>query len=314
MTSRSLLRFAARVLAFVALVGSGTYVIVYLWRWEWNRALITGVLFLATLVVVSTWAVLASLRRIAERLEHLEGQAQSTTHVANTLRRASAGHATRHFDWLREPPDRLGVFVPILLGAGAVLSALAYVIERLAGAIGGPAVDRTTARLLTYDVPLGPSTSAPDLTQDRARPDETAAAGPPRGREIGRTAIAAGGLVVVVVGSVWMLREATQSRPDPLPRPARTEVELAFRQRSGLREPTELAVALWSACSQRLPSPRRVQLQRIEAGPTPDRAMLVLDHTVGTHARRRLVGCMEDVILDDVQADVLRIADGSAGG
>ena len=120
MTSSALLRFVTRVLAFVALAGSATYVIVYLWRWEWNRALITGVLFLATLIVVATWAILSSLHRLGERLDRIEDQGRSTSQVANTLRRASAGHATRHFDWLREPPDRLGVFVPILLGAGAV--------------------------------------------------------------------------------------------------------------------------------------------------------------------------------------------------
>lgn len=316
----SSLRLAVRVLAFVALAGSGTYVIVYLWRWEWNRALITGVLFLATLVVVATWAILSSLRRVGERLDRLESQGRSSTHLANTLRRASAGHATRHFDWLRQPPDRLGVFVPILLGAGAVLSGLAYLIERLAGAVGGPAVDRTTARLLAYDVPLGDAGTGPLAAVSERAPGRGAPASvvgtavgsaggtvPTSRRDLARTAIAAVGLAVVIAGSVWVLREATQSRPDTPPTPARTEMELIVHQRSAERPPGELAAALWASCGTRLPASQRVDLRAVEQGSTPERVVLVLDRTIGEHARRRLVGCMEDTILERVQADVVRL-------
>lgn len=310
MRSSWLLGLLARVLAVVALVGSGTYVIVYLWRWEWIRALITGVLFLATLVVVSTWAILSSLRRIGERIDDLEEHARASNHVAKTIRRASAGHATRHFDWLREPPDRTGVFVPILLGAGAVMSALAYLIERLAGAVGGPAIDRTTVRLLAYDVPLGDPAAPPVPTRagraagraEGAATRPAAAGGRPRGTA--RTVIALVGVAVVVVGTIWALREATQNRPDPDPRPARTEIELEVRQRSGLGQPSALGTALWSACSPRLGPARHIGLVDVVEG-GPGRVVLVLDHTLGKHARRRLVGCMEDTVLDDVQADVI---------
>ena len=41
------LRVASRLLLVGVLVASGGYVLVYLYRWEWNRALMAGVFFLA---------------------------------------------------------------------------------------------------------------------------------------------------------------------------------------------------------------------------------------------------------------------------
>ena len=295
MTPSTLLRFAVRAMAGIALAASGIYVLVYLERWEWNRAVITGILFLATLSVISTSAILGAIRRLSQRVENLERHASTTTDVANTLRRANAQRATRHFDWLREPPDRLSVFVPILLGAGALLSAVAYVIERVAGAVGGPTVDRRTAELLAQDLPLG----APVAID---RPDLPAATTPRPTRGIARTAIVGAGLVVFVAGATWVLREATQTRPDPRSLPGRTEIELAVAQRRTDREPVDVAASMWSVCRNRVAPD--VDLVEVRAG-AGESAVLVLDRTVGPHARHRLHGCLEDAVLERVQADVV---------
>ena len=58
MNAGRVLRVLARTLAAIVLVASGTYILVYLWRWEWQRAIVSGVFFLAALVVVSTLVVL----------------------------------------------------------------------------------------------------------------------------------------------------------------------------------------------------------------------------------------------------------------
>ena len=45
------------------------------------------------------------------------------------------------FAWLTRS-DRTSVFIPVLLGAGAVLSALAWVVERVSRATAGRAAER----------------------------------------------------------------------------------------------------------------------------------------------------------------------------
>ena len=85
-------------------------------------------------------------------------------------------------------------------------------------------------------------------------------------------------------------------------------MELIVRQRSGERPLADLATALWSGCATRLPASQRLELRDVRPGPSADGVVLVLDRTVGTHARRRLVGCLEDTVLDLVQADVVRLS------
>ena len=53
-----------------------------------------------------------------------------------------------HFAWLR-PNDRFGVFVPVLMGAGVVMSGLAWLVERLARMTAGPVLERRLAREIT---------------------------------------------------------------------------------------------------------------------------------------------------------------------
>ncbi len=126
------------LLAVVVLVSSALYFFVYLWRWEWNRAVVAGVLFLAAEVGLATVLVLDRIRRLGE-------QARPET-LARI--RQSAPPPRDHFAWLR-PRDELGVFVPVLMGVGAVAAALAWVVERLARATAGPALERGLAGRMT---------------------------------------------------------------------------------------------------------------------------------------------------------------------
>ena len=57
----------------------GVYAIVYLVRWEWNRAIIAGLFFVAVEVVVATSLLLERLRRIEERLDATAGRAEIVT-------------------------------------------------------------------------------------------------------------------------------------------------------------------------------------------------------------------------------------------
>lgn len=123
------MRKLAWVAAVVTLVATGAYVFVYLYRWEWHRALIAGVLFLAAEVAVCTALVLRRLPPASDRptagVVHREPGAEPRTEPA--------GDRGGEFAWL-QGGSGFGVFIPVLLGSGVVVSAVAWAVERLAGA------------------------------------------------------------------------------------------------------------------------------------------------------------------------------------
>jgi hypothetical protein len=147
----------AKLFMGVVLAATGTYVFIYLWRWEWNRALLAGVLFIAAEVAMATTLVLDRLRRLERRFDSPD---RPRTVDPQTLARIQDSAPPPHepFAWLRPQQDRFGVFVPILMGVGVVASALAWVVERLARATAGPAMERGLASRLAVlawpDTPL----------------------------------------------------------------------------------------------------------------------------------------------------------------
>jgi hypothetical protein len=181
----------------VTLGASGWYVAVYLARWEWNRALMAGVLFLAAELGLLGLVLLDRVARLERRLDEAPppraarrgdfdvvdvvtttgrsgaagagrhrrtGRAEPDPRVLARVR-AAAPPARRPFAWLG-PADRMSVFVPVLLGAGVLLSGIAWVVERIARLAGGSTLDRRLAARL--DVLALP---ADGLMGDDAPPD-----------------------------------------------------------------------------------------------------------------------------------------------
>lgn len=139
----------AAVLGGGVLAVTALYFFVYLWRWEWNRALIAGVLFVATEVAVATAAVL-------HRLRTLEGRMAAPDPAVLARIRESGPPARDHFEWLSPRSGRLGVFVPVLIGMGVVASGLAWLVERLARVTAKPVLERgLAARLGPLSWPAG---------------------------------------------------------------------------------------------------------------------------------------------------------------
>jgi len=148
----------SRALGAAMMFFTALYFFVYLWRWEWNRALIAGVLFLAAEVAMASATVLSRLRRMEDRM-----QAPDPAVLARI--RQSAPPAHDHFEWLSPKSGRVGVFVPVLIGMGVVASGLAWLVERLARATAGPALERgLAARLTALSWPAGGL--VPDSTDD----------------------------------------------------------------------------------------------------------------------------------------------------
>lgn len=143
------------VVGLLALLGSGAYLFVYVYRWEWHRALLVGLLFLASLVALSSGLVLRRLSRLETRLT--EARARDDEHRVRQVLREAPVEPTA-LPWLRpELLDRTSIFIPVLLGAGVVVSGLAWLVERVAGGAARSDVEEELARDLgAIAFPAGP--------------------------------------------------------------------------------------------------------------------------------------------------------------
>jgi len=153
------MRAVSWVVGALALLASGGYVLVYVYRWEWHRALLVGILFLAALIALCAALVLRRLDRVERRLREREDRDPCDPLLR--LRTAPVEH--RAFRWLR-PEDLAGahIFVPVLIGGGVLVSAAAWVLERVAGASARAGVEEQLATQLR-DIafprsPLAPTT------------------------------------------------------------------------------------------------------------------------------------------------------------
>lgn len=152
MTPRRIATLAALVTGGAA----GWYFFAYLTRWEWNRALVAGVIFLAMEVAIVAGAVLERLRRLSTAIDELHHRSTAEPRDEQVLQRIGEAAPPRRepFAWLT--PDRTSVFVPVLLGAGVIASGVAWTVERLARAGVGRHFERGLARRLqAFALPCG---------------------------------------------------------------------------------------------------------------------------------------------------------------
>jgi hypothetical protein len=148
------LRLVARVVALVTAFASGWYFVVYLTRWEWNRALVSGIVFLAVEIVFFATLLLDRLNTLRERIDEISGtRATEPSPRPDVLARVeeSAPEPRDPFSWMR--PDQTAVFVPVLLGAGVLVSAVAWLVERVALLTARPHLERALARRLEAIAP-----------------------------------------------------------------------------------------------------------------------------------------------------------------
>lgn len=281
-------------LAAVILAVSGTYVVIDLARWEWNRAVISALVMVSALIVLVAMILFRQLYRIEQRLDGLE-RSHGSTAAHDTLRSTNDASARRHFRWLERPPDQLGVFIPVLLGAGVLVSLVAYLIERIAGVFASATLDRRTSRDLAPELPLGPGLP---LRPDRV-PLTTV-----RTRHPAVTGVVVVLTLALSLAAVVALRELTQTRPGEVTSGGSTSMVIDIDQRRQIRPPSVVAEDLWGACRSRLPGDVALtgitqlddELVRIE-----------FDRSLGRTGRVRIVGCIQDHTLDLVRADVISI-------
>jgi hypothetical protein len=271
-------------LGITTALASGAYVFIYLYRWEWNRALIAGMFFVAAEIALLAVAVLDRLKRLDGRLNDIERQLVAPDRALARIQE-TAPPARRHFAWLTDM-EGTGVFVPVLMGAGIVISGIAWAVEKIAHKTARPVLEqRLAGRLAPISLP-GPG-------------GDVAALPPPRAF---RPMRAAGWLLMVailVVGLVT-LADATQNRPDDLSAGSSTTIAFDVYTNQGMDSLTA-AQQLWQACSGTIPS--RVQTRSFRA--TTDGSITVdVRPALGVYGERRLRGCLEDAMLDNIQAAV----------
>ena len=160
-------RLLRTVLGGLTLAASGAYTFIYLYRWEWNRALMSAAIFIAAEVAVMGSLLSQRLKVISHRLDD-QAAAPSRPAPAAVLRRerihAAQPPARVGFAWLSRP-EQMNVFVPVLMGAGVLMSGIAWVVERLARATVTPMAEKGLATQLgTLALPEG------GFTSDRQRP------------------------------------------------------------------------------------------------------------------------------------------------
>jgi hypothetical protein len=136
-------RRIAYMAAIVTIAASGYYFFVYLTRWEWNRALTSGVILLAAEVGLVGALVLERIGRLTQSVTPVPpGRREPRAQVLARIQESAPAHRN-HFAWLR--PDSTNVFVPVLLGAGVIVSGIAWVVERVARANAGRSMERGLA-------------------------------------------------------------------------------------------------------------------------------------------------------------------------
>lgn len=286
-----------RVVGWIVLVASGCYLLVYLYRWEWNRALISGLFFVAAEVALASSAVL-------RRLGVLEHRLDEAARVGAPAAPPPPDGGDGPFAWLSD--DRLGVFVPVLLGVGVILSAVAYVVERTAAVTrsprGDPALERRLRRLARPHPGLVPSVDeavavTPGVSVRFVAPPPSL----PRAHHAATSVVAVAAAGLLLAGGIALLAQVTRYVPDTRPTTGSTTYELLVELREGGGDRATVVQALWLSCRENLGDAARAEIH--EAG--PDRVSMTVEPRIARNDDRRFVGCLEDVTLDRVRVDVV---------
>lgn len=283
------LRFAILI---GALVATGVYLFVYLVRWEWHRALVAGVLFVAAELALAAAAILDRLRSIEARLSTGVPAAAAADAEALPRLREAAPEPRTNFDWLSRQGTEMSVFVPLLLGAGVVLSGVAWVVERVARVTAKPALEHGLAwRLVPLSLPAGTLAGAP------------APVAPPRRSLALHVAAALAAAAVATVG-IDAMADATQTRPDPVVRGTTSSVVVSVNPGSA-RGPITSTQALWGACTTQLGGGFKVVgMTALGAGDV----QVLVSPQIGKYAERRLRGCIADAGTDRIRASVRSVS------
>ena len=120
------------VILALTLLASGTYVFIYLDRWEWTRALFVTMVFVVAEIALVGIMVIQRLQRLEARLDGRD-ERDETLDEGVLLRIRQTRPEYDRFAWLRDSMSRTNVFITMVVGGGVVLSGAAWLIDKVAG-------------------------------------------------------------------------------------------------------------------------------------------------------------------------------------
>ncbi|HEU5157210.1 MAG TPA: hypothetical protein VFU43_09445 [Streptosporangiaceae bacterium] len=282
-STRDLARSVGRLSLLAALAGSGAYTIVYIYRWEWQRALIAAVMFLAALLIALTLVILDRLSRLERRLEGIGAGNLAGTAYGRSPASLGGNPLDHDFPWLHvaDAKAETHVFIPILLSAGLLMSLVAALVERTAAFAGvGP-----------------PRTAAPASLTGTANRRE-------KFRVRARTIVLAVAVGMAVGASVHLLRGALMFTPEPQVPGSRVMVIDVSTRGDPVTPPAEPVAVMAAFC--RTTTHSHIAIDRVETL-SPRRARLVVSPLLRPIAQRRYEGCLQDARLDYQLLDVVEV-------
>lgn len=279
----------------VVIAASAAYLFIYLYRWEWNRAAIAGIFLVAAEIALAAALILGKLGAIERRLDAREIEpGLQRADVLDELDSAPSQPSSA-FRWLARSGDDLNVFVPVLMGAGIVLSGLAWIVERFARATARPVLDVSLARRLApLALPEGGFLAPVGVRPPAARRVDM-------GRAI-RLAFAALVATSILLLGIDRLGDLTQNRPELDVTGRAATLTLQIADHGWPRSEVAAARALWQACLTTLPPGFRAS-GFAQSG--SHQVTLLIVPKPGESAQRRLFGCLSDATLDNMSATIV---------
>ncbi|SFF60793.1 hypothetical protein SAMN05216251_12121 [Actinacidiphila alni] len=290
-------------------LAAAVYLVIYLYRWEWQRAVICGVLLLAVEGFLVCVILLGRMGRLERRLSDADARMEEVRRRLEHARETSANP----FRWLgngsgtpfgdgRDGADsgnRTFVFVPILMVTGAALSGVAWLIQRIAAVTTRPGAERRLAgRLAPLAAPAGGVHGV--ITQLEDRP----AVPPSRPLRPLLTALGAVGGVALLVFLVYALSDATETREEARPNAAASTVVFQI-QVHGTQDAhaRELAARdLWEGCRRSTASLNTdASLGQLANGVFAG----TIRPALSSHDMMRLRGCITDAGVNRATAKIL---------
>lgn len=287
-------------------LAAAVYLVIYLYRWEWQRAVISGVLLLAVEGFLVCVILLGRMGRLERRLTDADARMEEIRRRLEHSREETSAHP---FRWLggaghRDGAGRTYVFVPILMVTGVVLSGLAWLIQRVATATVRPGAERRLAgRLAPLAAPPGGVHGVIPHLEDRP------AVPPARPLRALLTVVAAVAGVFLLVYGVSALADATETREEARPAAAATTVVFSVQVRGTSSDAAREGAArdLWESCRRSTSSVSPgASLGRLSG----DVFAGVVRPALSPHDVLRLRGCLHDAVANRATAKVL--GDGQA--
>ncbi|MFJ7042621.1 hypothetical protein ACIQVC_04380 [Streptomyces sp. NPDC101112] len=293
----------AYLFAGAAATGAAGYFVIYLYRWQWQRAILCGVVLLIVGLMLLGIVLWGRLARIEERIRESDRRQQD---VLAHLRQTRTREQGDRFRWLEDPASRTYVFVPVLMVTGVVLSGIAWLVQRIASATARPAADRRLAGQLSVLAAPDPAPET-DLEDERPLPG---AGGPGRTARLFTVAVVGMALLTsLVVG----LADLTQTRRQERDGSEATSVLVRVDMR-GVSVTTERQFMAASQAWERCRNSTSVPLRRTTLGELGDGVFAgIVRPALTDHDRLRLRGCLEDSEVDRASLTVVGIGDTDEG-